>query len=271
MFPEITHTYDCWICGNPVDLRTSKTDEYGMAVHEDCYVAKTALATEASRLSEKTSGRSLHWPAALPFQETRVRNLNRVLPAIGATGLIIAAVSLAALFNERAKFQSDSADLQAQVRMPADTARKVHPIDVSEWKELSGNAGRRAVLLPAIYTLRERDVVWRVGGTSPNQGFDSPSFAIFVLEKQSLVPKGSMAQIRPDVPGELRLLRTLLKTESNPSVGDVVFYANGFTMFYYKDRSGRPFVMGMTPVGILCLDPDFAQIVGYGAVPYPVS
>jgi len=269
MFPGITHTYYCWICGNAVDLRTSKTDEYGMAVHENCYVAKTALATEASRLTEKTSRLSRHWPAALPLHKTRVSNLNRVLPAIGATGLIIAAVSLAALFNERAKFQSDSAELQAQVRMPADTARKVHPVEGSDLKELFSNAGRRAELLSAIYALQQRDVVWRVGGTSPKQGFDSPSFAIFVLENHSLVPKGSMSQIHHDVGDEQRLLRTLLKTESSPSVGDVVFYATGLTMFYYKDRLGRPFVMGMTPVGILCLDPDFAQIVGYGAVPYP--
>lgn len=269
MFPEITHTYDCWICGNPVDLRTSKTDEYGMAVHEDCYAAKTALATEAARQTEKTPRPSPLWSAALPLQETRVLKLNRVLPAIGATGLIVAAVSLAALFNARAKFQTDIADLQSQVRMPADTARKVHPMEVFDLTELSGNAGRRAELLPAIYTLQQRDVVWTVGGTQPNQGFDSPSFAIFVLENQSLVPKGSLAQIDHNVQSEERLLRTLLKSETSPSVGDVVFYATGLTMFYYKDQSGRPFVMGMTPFGILCLDPDFAQIVGYGAVPYP--
>lgn len=271
MFPEITHTYYCWICGNAVDLRTSKTDEYGMAVHEDCYVAKTALATEARRLNEKASRPSPHWPAALAWQGPRVSKLDRVLPAIGAAGLIIAAVSLAALFNERAKFQTEMGNFHAQLWMPADTARKVHPIEVSDIEELSHKAGSRAELLPAIYALQQRDVVWRIGGTQPNQGFDSPSFVMFVLENQSLVPQGTMARITHDVGGEQRFLRTILKTESHPNVGDVVFYATGFTMFYYKDHLGRPFVVGMTPCGILSLDPDFAQIVGYGALPYPVS
>lgn len=30
----------CWICGNPVPLEHSKTDEHGHAVHEECYVTK---------------------------------------------------------------------------------------------------------------------------------------------------------------------------------------------------------------------------------------
>lgn len=47
-------TTRCSICGNPVPLETSKTDEQGMAVHEECYVARTvALATaqQQARLS----------------------------------------------------------------------------------------------------------------------------------------------------------------------------------------------------------------------------
>lgn len=31
----------CCICGGPVPLETSKTDERGKAVHEECYVRKT--------------------------------------------------------------------------------------------------------------------------------------------------------------------------------------------------------------------------------------
>jgi hypothetical protein len=43
------HPYCCWICGNEVDLKTCNIDEYGMAVHEDCYFVKVALATESMR------------------------------------------------------------------------------------------------------------------------------------------------------------------------------------------------------------------------------
>lgn len=42
-------SYCCWICGNKVDLKTCNIDEHGMAVHEDCYFVKVALATESMR------------------------------------------------------------------------------------------------------------------------------------------------------------------------------------------------------------------------------
>jgi hypothetical protein len=36
----------CSICGNPVRLETSNTDELGKAVHEKCYVLTVAQRTE---------------------------------------------------------------------------------------------------------------------------------------------------------------------------------------------------------------------------------
>jgi hypothetical protein len=33
----------CTICKEPVNLRESKTDEYGQAVHEDCYVGTVEM------------------------------------------------------------------------------------------------------------------------------------------------------------------------------------------------------------------------------------
>src|SRR6202043_3657280 len=37
---------DCCVCKSPVLLETSKTDEYGQAVHEECYVLKLCSTTE---------------------------------------------------------------------------------------------------------------------------------------------------------------------------------------------------------------------------------
>lgn len=38
---SLTATYlACSICKQPIRLETSKTDEYGKAVHEECYVLK---------------------------------------------------------------------------------------------------------------------------------------------------------------------------------------------------------------------------------------
>ena len=47
---QFKHPYSCWICGTEVDLTTCHTDESGAAVHENCYLVKLALGTEAMRL-----------------------------------------------------------------------------------------------------------------------------------------------------------------------------------------------------------------------------
>jgi hypothetical protein len=52
--PRLYHTVprgtqwlpNCRICNDPVLLETSKTDEYGQAVHEECYVLNFSLMAE---------------------------------------------------------------------------------------------------------------------------------------------------------------------------------------------------------------------------------
>ena len=39
----------CWICGKVVDLKTCKTDEHGLPVHEQCYVARVVAKLPDSR------------------------------------------------------------------------------------------------------------------------------------------------------------------------------------------------------------------------------
>jgi hypothetical protein len=41
--PRPAHLPTCSVCSGPVSLETSKTDEHGKAVHEDCYVLKITL------------------------------------------------------------------------------------------------------------------------------------------------------------------------------------------------------------------------------------
>jgi hypothetical protein len=41
--------FDCAICGKPVPLETSKTDERGRAVHEVCYLAQLNLAAKKKK------------------------------------------------------------------------------------------------------------------------------------------------------------------------------------------------------------------------------
>jgi anti-sigma regulatory factor (Ser/Thr protein kinase) len=46
----------CSICNSPVPLETSKTDENGQAVHEECYLLKVCAATELLTDRASTSG-----------------------------------------------------------------------------------------------------------------------------------------------------------------------------------------------------------------------
>jgi len=39
----------CWICGKTVNLNDCKTDEHGLAVHEQCYVTRVALQASFPR------------------------------------------------------------------------------------------------------------------------------------------------------------------------------------------------------------------------------
>jgi anti-sigma regulatory factor (Ser/Thr protein kinase) len=47
---------ECCICNNPVPLETSKTDDYGQAVHEECYALKLCSKAEFRNDGASTSG-----------------------------------------------------------------------------------------------------------------------------------------------------------------------------------------------------------------------
>jgi hypothetical protein len=48
----------CWICGKPVSLENCKVDEHGLAVHEECYLAKVASKSKKSQGIEDLHRRS---------------------------------------------------------------------------------------------------------------------------------------------------------------------------------------------------------------------
>jgi len=53
-FPE-SPLFLCCLCGDPVDLRTAKTDEHGKAIHEDCYVLRMRMKRGMLRSSQDPS------------------------------------------------------------------------------------------------------------------------------------------------------------------------------------------------------------------------
>ncbi|WP_346854740.1 hypothetical protein [uncultured Draconibacterium sp.] len=107
--------------------------------------------------------------------------------------------------------------------------------------------------------IQANKVKWHLGGNSPELGFDSPSFASFVINRHS--------KTRIDA-NERYKLRELLPSTQDPKVGDVVFYEHGYAMLYFEYRN-EPFVVGMTPLGLASLQFDFGpKLLGFGKVSY---
>jgi hypothetical protein len=50
----------CWICGKTVELEDCKIDEHGLAVHEDCYVAKILLEQNRGQNTLRSGGTHRH-------------------------------------------------------------------------------------------------------------------------------------------------------------------------------------------------------------------
>ncbi len=121
---------------------------------------------------------------------------------------------------------------------------------------------RQHLLLQDILYWQEKKIGWKLGGRSPQEGFDSPSFAAFMLEKHGLLDLPAF-----EASSSARL-REIIPPIDSPEIGDIVFYSLGYTMFYFLDEGNRQYVIGMTPLGIIALKKEFASIIGYGKINY---
>jgi multidrug efflux pump subunit AcrA (membrane-fusion protein) len=148
----------------------------------------------------------------------------------------------------RAQLKRDRARLQATQRQLRESAKFVgheHPVTFTDIKGLASTSARAAPLFERIF--RQMPVKWGLANT-PKEGFTSPGFAGYVL--RGLAPVSASSD--PE-----QALLGLRRTTEAPFIGDVVLYDTGFAMFYLRDSDHRPYVMGMTPVGVLALEPDF--------------
>jgi len=44
----------CAVCNKPVDLKTTKTNDYGKVVHEECYVLRQALKDASQSTNQRS-------------------------------------------------------------------------------------------------------------------------------------------------------------------------------------------------------------------------
>jgi hypothetical protein len=85
----------CCICNDAVPLETSNTDEYGQAVHEECYVLKVCLKAEFLNDGESISGPANRHSFYQPCAATMAENWESPMPRQPAV--------LAAMRMQRAK------------------------------------------------------------------------------------------------------------------------------------------------------------------------
>jgi hypothetical protein len=149
-----------------------------------------------------------------------------------------------------ASTQDQLQQAELKLRDTANLEKHAHAIDFFDVKHLaSSHDFRAAEALGTILGLRGQATRWKLGGQNPEEGFDSPGFASYILSNGTVQPGGNNFQ---------RLCEAGRKTKT-PRPGDLACYRGGYTMFYFEDAEGRPFVIGMTPLGILALDPEFVK------------
>ncbi len=164
--------------------------------------------------------------------------------------------------NQVTELQAQLAEAQKTLSEAVNLSRGVRTIDANA-KELASRFPGSESLLLDVLDLRQRRIKWKLGGQSPQEGFDSPSFAMYILRQK----RASGIEVRPESLSEAsRSLYDKLPPTTQPRTGDLVFYPAGYAMFYFADPREGPFVLGMTPFGIAALKSDFAKPVGYRQV-----
>ena len=167
---------------------------------------------------------------------------------------------LLSITEEKIKYKIQVKELEKRLQETMVFDKNRYQMDWKRSKSLASNY-HTARLVSDLYNMKYEGVNWKLGGTLPETGFDSPSFVAYLLIKEYKTL---------DIEWKDRYkLRDLLPRTTNPKNGDLIFYDTGYTMFYFKDRSGHPFCIGMTPLGIVALEIEFGpRLLHFGIVDY---
>ncbi len=138
-----------------------------------------------------------------------------------------------------AESESVVAALKEHIGLSVALSEHLHVVGAEDAEKLADSSDRLGRLLSRVLDMQEQNTRFS-GANRPNVGFNSPGFTGYVLGR---VVRG-------------KSLKSLPATET-PQLGDIIRYENGLDMFLLQDAEGEPFVIGMTPVGIAALEPDF--------------
>ena len=153
------------------------------------------------------------------------------------------------------------ADAQDQLRKTMIQKRYIRDIGGRDVLALKKHSPREAELLSKILELRSGGVSWASQEANPELGFDSPSFVGHILREMNLTM--GYLKLGDSPQSSSKILFENLRYVEKPKLGDLVFYPAGYVFFYFHDSRGRPFVIGMTPLGVHALDPLFAEPKGF--------
>ncbi len=131
------------------------------------------------------------------------------------------------------------ATLQEHIGLSVALSQHLRPVTTEDAQKLADSSDQLARLLSRVLDLQSRNTRFS-SANKPGVGFNSPGFTGYVLGR---VAGG-------------KSMKSLPETDA-PGLGDIIRYQNGFDMFLLEDARGEPFVIGMTPVGIAALEPDF--------------
>jgi hypothetical protein len=159
------------------------------------------------------------------------------------------------------ELQTQLADAQKALSEAVSLSRAVRTLDYANAKEFASRFPGNESLVMDLLDLRQRRIKWKHGGQTVQEGFDSPTFALYMLKQ-----KRATGVAGDSLSDASHSLYDKLPPTTQPHNGDLVFYPAGYAMFYFTDPREGPFVLGMTPFGIAALKSDFAKPVGYRQV-----
>ncbi len=131
------------------------------------------------------------------------------------------------------------AALQDHIGLSVALSQHLRPVSDADTAHLADSSDELARLLDRVLDLRASNTRFS-SANKPGVGFNSPGFTGYVLGR---VARGKSMNGLPET--------------DTPQLGDIIRYENGLDMFLLQNAAGEPFVIGMTPVGIAALAPDF--------------
>jgi hypothetical protein len=216
----------------------------------------------AALLLAYTSSRILQYNQELEKLRTELEAKQRQLALVEAR-LGAAEKKLAVTEKQLSVTQKKLAQAEQQLKGTTSLAKYAHPVDYRDMKDVANTlpSGASSTLFSVLFASEEA-MRWQLGGRTPSEGFDSPGFAYYMLTDGLERGNSLVDPIKPEESAREHLCGKLRRV-TKPLPGDLACYLGGYTMFYFRDSRGDPFVIGMTPKGVVALDPDFAGSPDY--------